>query len=288
MPDAPLSTVFHAHAPPGVQQDGAEMEAALCRLFEAGRRAWPEIALPPEPFVRHLAARGAAGPLDEVRAADLYLACACAERTPRALEAFDRAYLGRVGAFLSRLRPSPALVDDVRQMVSEKLFVSRDGAAPKIAEYNGRAALESWLRVIAVRIAISLRRSSKDAVEEPHDEAQPPPWAGSRDPELRFVQQRYRDAFNAALRDAIDGLDAEHREILRLQFVERRTLDQLAAALGVHRATVARRTRAAREAVLARARRGIEARLGVRDAELDSLVGVMRSQLDVSLLRLLA
>ena len=47
------------------------------------------------------------------------------------------------------------------------------------------------------------------------------------------------------------------------------------------------RKSAAREAVLARARRGIEARLGVRDAELDSLVGVMRSQLDVSLLRLL-
>jgi hypothetical protein len=64
-------------------------------------------------------------------------------------------------------------------------------------------------------------------------------------------------------------------------------LDQLAASLGVHRATVARRLKAAREAVLAQARRRLGEQLGARHAELESLAGVMMSQLDMSLRGLL-
>jgi RNA polymerase sigma-70 factor (ECF subfamily) len=285
-PDAPLSALFRAHAPPGVLHDDADLEPALRRLFEAGRQAWPAIELPPEAFVRQLAERGAAGPLAEVRARELYLACACAARIPRAIEAFDGAHLGQVGAFLSRLRPSPAFVDDVWQTLREKLFVGKDGVPPKIGEYNGRAAPASWLRVIAVRAAIDLQRASKDAPGESRDEERAP--VAGTDPEIRFIQQRYRAVFNDALRDALDTLDAEHREILRLHFVEGRTLDQMAAALRVHRATVARRLKAAREAVLERARRRLEERLGARHAELESLAGVMLSQLDLSLPRLLS
>lgn len=289
-PDAPLSALFRAHAPPGVQASlgEAELELALRRLFEAGRQAWPAIELPPDAFVRQLAQRGAAGPLGEVRATELYLACACAARVPRAIEAFDGAHLGRVGAFLSRLRPSAAFVDDVRQILREKLFVGKAGVPPKVAEYNGRAAPASWLRVIAVRAAIDLQRASRDAPGESRDEERIEPGAVETDPEIRFIQQRYRAVFNDALREAVDALATEHREILRLHFVEGRTLDQLAAALHVHRATVARRLKAAREAVLGHARRRLEERLGAHHAELESLAGVMLSQIDLSLPRLLS
>jgi RNA polymerase sigma-70 factor (ECF subfamily) len=286
-PDAPLSALFRAHAPAGVQHDDAGLEIALRRLFEAGRQAWPGIEVGPEAFVRQLATRGAAGPLADVRAAELYLACACAERAPRAIEAFDRAHLHQVGAFLSRLRPSAAFVDDVRQVLREKLFVGKGAAAPKIGEYNGRAALASWLRVIAVRAAIDLRRAGDEPKEEGGDEDRGRRGGAVTDPEIRFIQQRYRGAFNDAIRDAVDALDAEHREILRLHFVEGRTLDQLAGSLGVHRATVARRLKAAREAVLGQARLRLGERLGARHAELESLAGVMMSQVDLSLRGLL-
>jgi RNA polymerase sigma-70 factor (ECF subfamily) len=286
-PDAPLAALFRAHAPPDVHQDEAGLEIALRRLFEAGQKAWPGIDLGPEPFVRQLAACGAAGPLEDVRAADLYLACACAERVPRAVEAFDRAHLHQVGAYLSRLRPSAAFVDDVRQVLREKLFVGRGGAAPKIGEYNGRGAFASWLKVIAVRAAIDLQRASKAGTEHGRDDVDDRSADGATDPEIRFIQQRYRGVFNDAIRGAVDELDADHREILRLHFVEGRTLDQLAASLGVHRATVARRLKAAREAVLAEARRRLGEQLGARHTELESLAGVMVSQLDLSLRGLL-
>src|SRR5579862_8665143 len=158
------------------------------RLFDEGARAWPTVALDVEVFVAYLgrlAQRTGSGlpPLD--RGPDLYLACACVERVPGALEAFDRTHLAQVGTYLTRYRPAPELVDDVRQEVRDKLYVGRDGAAPRIAEYDGRGALASWVRVVALRAAIDLRRGSSDVTPASRERADPAP----ADPETGYLKQ---------------------------------------------------------------------------------------------------
>ena len=278
MPDEQLEALFLACAPPGVRLDGGALAGALRKLVDAGREAWPSVALPPEAFVRYLAARGM---LDAAHPADLYLACACAERAPGAVEAFEAAYMGRVGGYLVKMRPTRPFLDDVRQTLREKLLVGRDGAPPRIAEYDGRGALASWLRVVAVRTAVDLHRAT-DHDEEPADDDRVLPGAVT-DPEVGYVKQRYRGAFNDAVRDAFEALDDEQREVLRSHFVEGRTLEEVAAALGVSRATAARRLAAARKAVMDEARSLLGARLGARGAALESLAGVMVSQIDLSL-----
>jgi RNA polymerase sigma-70 factor (ECF subfamily) len=107
------------------------------------------------------------------------------------------------------------------------------------------------------------------------------------DPETGYLKERYREAFNAAFRGAVAALSGEQRELLRLHFVDGLTLDQLASVAGVHRATIARRIAAAREAVAGEARRLLLAALGASESELESLAGVMRSQIDVTLAGLL-
>lgn len=281
IPDPSLNRIFRERSPDEPLPDEGELAAALGALFEDGRRAWPDLALPPEAFVRHLASRRTVGePLAGVRAADLYLACACATHVRGAVEAFERAQMCQVGMFLARLRPSAAFVDEVRQILREKLFVGRDGVSPKIAEYTGRGALGGWLRVVALRAAIDLRRQGGDAVEEGRAERADP---AAIDPEVGYIKERYRRAFNDAFRRAVAALDADQHALLRLHFVEGLTLDQMAARAGVHRATIARRIAAAREAVADEARRLLRATLGASEAELDSLAGVMRSQIDLSL-----
>ena len=158
-------------------------------------------------------------------------------------------------------------------MLREKLFVGRDGDAPKIAEYDGRGLLASWVRVVALRAAIDLRRR-REAVRSGARAEE----AGSGDPEIAYMKERYRELFNEAFRGAVEELGAGPRELLRLHFVEGLTLEALAARLGVHRATVARRIAAAREAVAAAARRRLRGALGASEAELESLVRVMRSR----------
>jgi RNA polymerase sigma-70 factor (ECF subfamily) len=266
--------------------DGVALEAALRHLFDEGARAWPGVGLAVEAFVSYLArlAQRNAGSLPAPeRGPDLYLACACTVRVPGALEAFDRAHLARIDAYLARLGPSPAFVDEVRQEVRGKLYVGRDGA-PWIAEYDGRGALASWVRVVSIRTAIDLRRQEGPApASDRRAEHAPSPG----DPERDLQRERYQKAFGEALRGAVLALGPDHRRILRRHFAEGATLEALAEELGVHRATVARHVAAARLALKRDARRRLRMALGCPESEMESLAAVMRSQLDLSLPTLL-
>ena len=140
---APLSAAFLS---PGIAGDAlgspGELEAALLALHDAGRAAWPGVDVAGPVFARYLgervAGRDVADALGACHVEDLYLACACARGVAPALLSFERAFAVHVPAFVRRVDPSPAFADDVAQVLRERLFV---GAAPKIAEYEGRSDL---------------------------------------------------------------------------------------------------------------------------------------------------
>ena len=258
-------------------------------LFLAAQAAHPAIQLDAERFLRHLAHHRPAAAVDEgwlesICAGDLYLACACAEGVPAAIEALDRQYRAQVGAYLSGMRETAAFVEDVAQAVLERLLVGAPGSPPRIAEYSGRGALGSWLRVITLRLALDVRRRRTEELVDDAREGEPAQGDDAQaDAEIDLLKRRYAGEFNAAFRLALGALTSDQRALLRAHFVEGTTLDQLAATRGVHRATVARWIAAARQEILAGARRQLGERLRVRPAELDSLMGLMRSQLDLSL-----
>src|SRR5262245_6981403 len=98
-----LSSVLWTHAASGVagSRDDPRLESGLAAAWEAGRAAWPQVALPAEPFVQHIAERLPAGAdpmqvLRDLHAADLFLACACCRRDPSALELFETAVVASV------------------------------------------------------------------------------------------------------------------------------------------------------------------------------------------------
>jgi RNA polymerase sigma-70 factor (ECF subfamily) len=284
LPDLALARLYRGGSSDDASPDDAALGGALRRLFDEGERSFPGLGLAVEVFVSHLAARTPSGLPALERGADLYLACACAARVRGAVEAFERAHLAPMGAHLARLGPTPAFVDEVRQEVRERLFVSKDGAAPRIAGYDGRGALASWVRVIAIREALDLRRQGGAATNEGGRE-QDVPAAG--DPEGDYLEEHQRRAFDEALRGAVAALSSDQRRLLRRHFAEGVTLDALAVELGVHRATVARHLAAARATLRHDARRRLQATLGCTDSELESLAAVLRTRLDLSLRSLL-
>ena len=231
--------------------------------------------------VRSLASRGApVGRGGALHAADLYLACACEVRAPGAVEAFERGYVSQVGAFLARFSPPPDVVDEVRQVLREKLLVGSPGAAPKIAEYDGRGALASFVRVVALRAAIDLRRRRRSALAA----REPGPGGGTvADPEIGYLKTRYRHALDEAMRGAVRALGAEERELLRLHFVDGLTLDRQAEVLGVHRATIARRLAAVRRAAQGGRAPPAPGRARRERGRADSVIRLVRSQLELSL-----
>jgi len=89
------------------------------------------------------------------------------------------------------------------------------------------------------------------------------------------------------MRAALAALPEQPRALLRYSVVDGWTVDRIGALYGIHRATAARRVAAAREELGALIRAELAARLAISVDEVDSIVRLVQSRVDVSLERLL-
>jgi RNA polymerase sigma-70 factor (ECF subfamily) len=213
-------------------------------------------------------------------AADLVLACACLARVAAALAAFEQRFISRVPDYIGSLAKTVG-VDEVRQQLAIKLLVSG-----KLATYSGRGPLDGWVRVAASRVAIELSRSKRTT---PVDQTDQLAESVSRelDGELAELRDRYRSEFAAALRDTLAKLDARHRALLRLHYLEGATTAALAALYRTSRNTIVRRIAEARGALFEQTIALATSRLGLPADRYHTLLELVRSQLDVSVARLL-
>jgi RNA polymerase sigma-70 factor (ECF subfamily) len=255
------------------------MDERLRQILERAQALWPGVTLDAQRFAERLAeCEGGETP----HATDLYLAAACAAGDARALAAFEANFLSKVGSFISRVDRSAPFADEVRQRLRESLLVGKSGR-PGIAAFAARGALMSWVHVAALRTALDLRRSEGDVRETPDGDAA---WADLH-PELNYIQQRYREDFRAAFQAALAGLPAPERRLLRMHFVDGLSLRQIGAIEHLDKSNVSRRLAAIRASVLEGTRAQLRGRLRIDESELDSLLDVMRSQLDISIERIL-
>ncbi len=217
-------------------------------------------------------------------AQDLYLACACLHGSAGALEAFEERYLSQVPSFLARLESARHRVDEVQQLLRERLFVARGDAPPKIADYLGQGRLASWLRVAAIRTALNLHSSRKS---QPPSAAPAEPLLASPDPELQYLRARYKEQFNEAFVTALGGLEARDQTVLRLHLLDGLNIDRIGQLFDVHRATAARWLSHAREQLFDKTREALSEQLGLSATEFASIVRLIRSDLDLSVCRIL-
>jgi RNA polymerase sigma-70 factor (ECF subfamily) len=297
---------------PGVDDDAATLRAyfvaarpdldappdlgdALRGVVDAARGAWPDVELGAESFVGFVAEKIPEGArveraLASLRTDELYLTLACARGDARALARFeqvlapavDRA-IGRVGGSAGQRR------EDVLQRVRQRLLAPRSAdatALPRVADYSGRGPLGAWLQVIAIRGAVDvLQRNARERPTE-GDELEEALGADAG-PELAYFKRLYRDEFKAAFAEAIAALSPRERTILRQHALDGLSIDRLAALYQVHRATAARWVEAARRAALEHTQAALGRRLRVGPDELESVMRLVRSQLDISLPALL-
>lgn len=269
----------------GVGLAPANLESALVAALDAGRLAWPDVVLDPHDFVAHLAARVPEAPdlaaaVAELHAADLYLACACARGEPRALACFDDQFLAPVGRSWRTRHRLADFADEVRQGLRVRLLVSDGGGPPRIAGYSGRGPLAAWVRMAATRLGLDLRRRERPGAR---DEDELALEARGDDPELEYLKTRYAAELNEALQTTLAALSSRTANVLRLHYQEGMTVDAIGTMYRVSGRTVQRWLAEARGTILAETRRLLSERLGLTDSRLDSLIGLVRSRLDISL-----
>lgn len=242
----------------------------------AARQAWPGVEVEPATLAAYVEARGGE------QIVDLYLACACCHGDGTAIALFQRELATAVERAVRKLGGDRAAADELAQELRERLLVATPARPARIAEYTGRGPLGAWLRVIATRALLDRRRRDKHEAPlgERTLEALP---AAEQDPELQYLKASYRDAFRRAFRAAFAALEALEQELIRSHHLRDESIDVLAARHGVHRATAARWVARAREHLLVGTRQRLAAELRLHDAELDSILQLIASRLEVSL-----
>lgn len=212
-------------------------------------------------------------------AAEIYLGAACARRSPAALAVLESAYIARVPDILATKRLPAHAIDEIRQTVRERLLA---GDPPYLAQAVGKGTLAGLVAVIASRCALDWMR--RERVHDAVDDA----LAASADPARDLDRARSQSVLKAAFESAVEDLDARDRTLLRLHLVDGLTIDDVARMYQIHRATAARQIEKAREQVAASTRRRLALVKGLSRDELGDLHGLVASQLDLSLSRVLA
>jgi RNA polymerase sigma-70 factor (ECF subfamily) len=271
-----------------------ELDRRLWSLVAEGRAAWPAFPLDGADVVAFVA-RGitpelADAALDGLRPADLYLACACAKGSAAAINLFDREYMREVDVALQRMRVGPPRLQDVKQLVRQRLFVGggTSGAptsAGKIAEYGGRGDLRRWVRSVAVRTCLNDMRKGKREVLVDDDQLIAQHAMSADDPEVEYMKRTYANEFRAAFGEALGQLGAREQTLLRYHHVDGLNIDEIGAIYRVHRVTAFRWLEKAKELLVKRTLETLRARLKLPSSELESVLRMIRSQIHLSLVR---
>lgn len=264
----------------------ADLADVIATQHRAAAAAWPTFQLSLDRYRAHLAQRLAdrtgEAPEHVVRtmpAADLYLVGACSDGDAAALAAFRDLHVPALRRALAKLALPDATIDEAVQRVLVMIFVG-DGGVPQLAGYAGRGTLRSWVRTIGVRTGRRLAGFDHDSARGDDELAELPAAVG--DPELELLRARYREEVKRAFAAALAELGERERTVLRQYHLDGLTIDQLAALHQVNRATTARWVAAARKELVARTRDQLVGRFGIAPTEVDSIIRLVRSQLDVS------
>jgi RNA polymerase sigma-70 factor, ECF subfamily len=154
---------------------------------------------------------------------------------PDALETLMRRYSGRVYRLAYGITRNPADAEEIVQDVF--LQMVRKGA-----DFEGRAALASWIHRVTTNVALNKRRGKRREVETSLDDCLPTyeadghragpraylvaDWSARPDDELLSGETR------RVLEDAIDRLPGHYRAVLILRDVEELSNEEVALTVG--------------------------------------------------------
>lgn len=257
-----------------------------------GHEAWAEaeqiwqLGLSEAEFLAYAAMRAGAGGAD-VAWSDLYLAYGCWKGVPQALRTIDDWLASEVRKATKKTSSSAVTPDDLAQSIREQLFVGTRERPAKISDYAGKGSLRGWLRVIVARTLINGVTRAPKEVELDEAVIDAFEVSSAKDPELEHFKIIYAHEFRLAFKRAIDELEPRDRNLLRYSLVKHLGLDEIGRLLGVHKSTVSRQLDALREDLAAKVQRQFQASLGARTQEAHSILGMVRSRINITIERYL-
>jgi RNA polymerase sigma-70 factor, ECF subfamily len=270
-----------------------ELAHRLQALLARGRVAHPNLSVADETFIAQLARSAARLPpegpaLEALAIEDLFLVTACAAGAPGAAEAFD----ARCGARLTAAAAGATKSEDERREMEQRLrhllLVGSAEEPARIATYGGQGPLDRWVAVVAQRQIVTAIRSEQ-AERRARDGAAKEAAAleVAVHPEVAFLKERYKATFEQAMTAALAKLNERDRVLLKLHLVSGVAVAQIGQMYGVSQSTASRWLADARDTISTEVTQYLRDHAGLNVSELNSLAGLVASQLNLSMSRLL-
>ncbi len=217
---------------------------------------------------------------------DIYLVTAVLAGHRNAVHAFEKLVRDETTRAVHRLGKNAPSAEDVVQDLLFKLLVRQnDQTVAKLSAFGGHGALHAWIRVAAVRAAISLTRKKQENLVD--DDALAAVADDTDDQALAFLKSSYREQFKKAFEATLAEMPRRARTLLRLQIIDQLTLEEVGAFYQVSRATAARWLADARVSLVKGTQKRLVASLEISTTELSELMKLVASSLYSTLPRLL-
>lgn len=248
---------------------------------------WPTVPVIDRERLAHEIARriGSEAPIATL-SEDLCLAIAAGDGDGEAARACEAIAAREVEFAATRLRATPAQADETRSDLRRLWFTGEGDRPPALSTFTGRGDLRAYARVIAAHSLA--RRIQRDRREQPLEPDLLDVLESTLDPEVALLRETYRETVERAFVASLAELDARQRAVLRFHLLDGWTIDDLGARYGVHRATAARWLADARTRLGRQIRTRLVAELAIGESQIDSIVALVTSRIEVSLERLLA
>jgi RNA polymerase sigma-70 factor (ECF subfamily) len=201
---------------------------------------------------------------------DLYLAQACVGRDEQAWREFARQHVDFMREFAGRFLRGIEATDLTDQVVAD---LWEKG---KLARYEGRSTLRTWLGAVTAHAALQAGKVSRRRAEGP-DNSDPPPATAPEDAQAARL-------LADITAEAIGALPRDQKLLLLLHYEQGLSLDQIGALLSTSKATLSRRLKQVRTEVRAVIERAARERYRSTGDAVRARVDLGRLELDLSAL----
>lgn len=283
-----LAAAFKQRLSPEVRArfaDGqdAALDEQLRRTLEAANAAHPGFRVPELRFLQHIAAKlEEPAQLSRLVVGDLYWAVACLDGEAEALALFEARLVPELDRGLGGQGDAQALQD-----ARVRLLVGTEDRPPKLSSYAGRGPLLHWIRVTAVRMRTDGQRREARSRELPDLEQLRRLPGGEPAVDAAYLRNRYGPIIEAVFKRAMTRIEPRQRTWLRQHLVDGLSMREMAGIYGTDHKKVGRWLDQARTALWEHAGAILASEHAIEPNELESLIRLVRSQLDLSMSRVL-
>jgi RNA polymerase sigma-70 factor len=235
-----------------------EKELQLCfdiyaeRVYQSGRYFHGDLQIISREFKAHLWAiiekyleenasdKNVIRIFNSLHGNDLYLAFACAKHSPQAWDRFTNRYRRYIYNLASLVSPVKSMASELAENIFADLFLPDCSGRSRIASYDGRSSLETWLRVIICNRAINERARKSNNMAQLDDLCEKADEEAVRGIEMALRSSRYQSLIRDSLEHACGELTSRERLLLLLRYENGLRLGQIGRLFGIHQASITR------------------------------------------------